>query len=296
VAVELGRYGVWHQAHKWTPELAAGVEKLGYSTIWVGSSPAAELDQVEELLRATNSVVVGTSIVNMWKSDAPTVAASYNRLEAAYPGRFMLGVGIGHPEQSAVYTSPYRTIVDYLDALDEGQVPIERRLLAALGPKVLKLAAERTAGAIPYLTTPAHTREARALIGPDVLLAPEHKVVLETDDQIARLIGRPAVANPYLGLTNYVSNLRRTGYSEEHLADGGSDELIDDLVLHGTAVEIAERLNAHFEAGADHVVVQQLGKEGKDLLIGYEALAAILLRRSSAGPGAGAGARDGVAG
>lgn len=276
MAVQLGRFGVWHQAHKWAPEVAAGLEQLGYGTLWIGGSPAADLRDAEVLLEATNSVVVGTSIVNMWNADPAEVAESYHRLEASHPGRFVLGVGIGHPEQSAVYSSPYTTIVEYLDALDAGKVPVQRRLLAALGPKVLKVAAERTAGAIPYLTTPDHTKAARELIGPGVLLAPEHKVVLETDDDIARSIGRPYVAKPYLGLTNYVSNLRRLGYSEEDLADGGSDRLIDDLVLHGTAVDIADGLTAHLEAGADHVVIQQLGKDGPDLLPGYEALAAVL--------------------
>lgn len=275
MAVELGRFGVWHQAQKWTPEVAAELEQLGYGTLWIGSSPAAHLRDAEVLLEATNSVVIGTSIVNIWKSDPAEVAESYHRLEASHPGRFLLGVGIGHPEQSSVYRSPYAKIVEYLDALDAGKVPKERRMLAALGPKVLRLAAERTLGAIPYLTTPDHTRQARELIGPDVVLAPEHKVVLEIDDDIARSIARSYLAT-YLRLTNYTSNLRRVGYSDEDLADGGSDRLIDDLVLHGTAVEISDGLTAHLEAGADHVAIQQLGKDGTDLLPGYEALASVL--------------------
>jgi probable F420-dependent oxidoreductase len=275
VAVELGRFGVWHPAQRWTPEVAAEVEQLGYGTLWIGGSPAAHLRDAEVLLEATNSVVVGTSVVNMWRADPAEVAESYHRLEASHPGRFLLGVGIGHPEQSAVYSSPYATIVEYLDALDAGKVPKDRRMLAALGPKVLKLAAERTLGAIPYLTTPDHTREARELIGPDVVLAPEHKVVLEIDDDVARSFARPYIES-YLHLTNYTRNLRRVGYSEEDLADGGSDRLIDDLVLHGTAVEISDGLTAHLEAGADHVAIQQLGKDGPDLLPGYEALASVL--------------------
>jgi probable F420-dependent oxidoreductase len=275
VAVELGRFGVWHQAQRWTPEIAAELEQLGYGTLWIGGSPAADLHDAEVLLEATNSVVIGTSIVNMWTADPAEVAESYHRLEASHPGRFLLGVGIGHPEHITVYSSPYTTIVEYLDALDAGEVPKERRMLAALGPKVLKLAAERTLGAIPYLTTPEHTREARELIGRDVLLAPEHKVVLEIDDDIARSLARPYI-EPYLHLTNYTRNLLRVGYSEEDLADGGSDRLIDDLVLHGTAVEISDGLTAHLQAGADHVAVQQLGKEGPDLLPGYEALASVL--------------------
>jgi probable F420-dependent oxidoreductase len=275
VAVELGRFGVWHQAQKWTPEVAAELEQLGYGTLWIGGSPAAHLRDAESLLEATKSVVIGTSIVNVWTADPAEVAESYHRLEASHPGRFLLGVGIGHPEHITVYSSPYTKLVEYLDALDAGKVPKERRMLAALGPKVLKLAAERTLGAIPYLTTPDHTRQARELIGPDVVLAPEHKVVLEMDDDVAHSIARPYI-EPYLHLTNYTSNLRRVGYSEEDLADGGSDRLIDDLVLHGTAVEISDGLTAHLEAGADHVAVQQLGKDGPDLLPGYEALASVL--------------------
>lgn len=276
MAVELGRFGVWHQAGKWTPEVAVELEQLGYATLWIGGSPAADLRDAEVLLEATNSVVVGTSIVNMWQSDATEVAESFHRLEASHPGRFLLGVGIGHPEQTAVYSSPYTTMVEYLDALDAAKVPANRRMLAALGPKALQLAADRTAGAIPYLTTPDHTRSARELMGTAPLLAPEHKVVLEIDDDVARSIGRPAVAEPYLGLTNYTRNLLRIGYAESDLADGGSDRLIDDLVLHGTAVDISDGLTAHLEAGADHVAVQQLGKDGTELLPGYEALATVL--------------------
>jgi probable F420-dependent oxidoreductase len=276
VAVDLGRFGVWHQVQKWGPELAVGLEQLGYGTIWLGASPAADLRDAEVLLASTSSVVVGTSIVNMWTADATAVAESYHRLEAEHPGRFVLGVGIGHRERIDGYKSPYETIVDYLDALDEGKVPMERRALAALGPRVLKLAAARTAGALPYLTTPDHTREARLVIGDGVLLAPEQKVVLETDEEIARSVARDYLAS-YLQLSNYTNNLKRLGYGDDDIADGGSDRLVDALVLHGTAVEIAEGLNAHLEAGADHVVIQQLGKEGPDLLPGYEALATVLL-------------------
>jgi probable F420-dependent oxidoreductase len=275
VAVDLGRFGVWHQAHKWGPELAAGVEQAGYGAIWLGASPTADLRDAEVLLASTDSAVVGTSIVNMWKDDATAVAESYHRLESEHPGRFVLGVGIGHPERNREYKSPYETIVDYLDVLDEAKVPADRRMLAALGPRVLKLSAARTAGALPYLTTPEHTRQAREILGSGVLLAPEQKVVLETDEEIARSVARDYLAS-YLQLSNYASNLKRLGYSDHDIADGGSDDLVDALVLHGTAVEIAEGLNAHFEAGADQVVIQQLGKEGPDLLPGYEALATVL--------------------
>jgi probable F420-dependent oxidoreductase len=276
VAVDLGRFGVWHQAHKWGPELAAGVEQAGYGTLWLGGSPTEDLRDAEVLLASTGNAVVGTSIVNMWKADPAVLAESYHRLEGEHPGRFVLGVGIGHREHTGEYKTPYETIVDYLDALDDGKVPTDRRMLAALGPRVLKLSAERTAGAIPYLTTPEHTRQARETLGAGVLLAPEQKVVLETDDDLARAVARDYLAT-YLKLSNYTSNLKRLGFSDHDLADGGSDDLVDALVLHGTAVEIAEGLKAHLDAGADQVVIQQLGKEGPDLLPGYEALATVLV-------------------
>ena len=277
MAIELGRFGVWHGPQHWGPELAAGLEQAGYGTLWLGASPDADLRDAEVLLASTNSVAVGTSIVNMWKTPAAAVAASYHRLEAEHPGRFLLGVGIGHPEQTGEYRSPYETIVKYLDDLDEAKVPVERRALAALGPKVLHVAGTRTAGALPYLTTPAHTREARRMLGGGVLLAPEQKVVLETDPEIARKTARKRLAS-YLRLRNYTSNLKRLGFTDDDLADGGSDRLVDALVLHGSAVEVAERLKAHLDAGADHVAIQQLGREGIDLLPGYEALATVLLQ------------------
>ncbi|MEU4606917.1 LLM class F420-dependent oxidoreductase [Kribbella sp. NPDC023972] len=273
--MDIGRFGVWHGPQHWGPELAAGLEQAGYGALWLGASPDAGLRAVEVLLASTNSVAVGTSIVNMWKSPAADVAASYHRLEDEHPGRFLLGVGIGHPERTGEYKSPYETIVSYLDELDDAKVPVDRRALAALGPKVLQVAGRRTAGALPYLTTPEHTREARRTLGGGVLLAPEQKVVLETDDEIARTTARDYLAS-YLQLSNYRSNLKRLGFTDADLDDGGSDRLIDALVLHGTAVEIAEGLKAHLEAGADHVAVQQLGREGIDLLPGYEALATVL--------------------
>lgn len=275
MAVELGRFGVWHGPQHWGPELAAGLEQAGYGALWLGASPDAGLRDAEVLLASTNSVAVGTSIVNMWKSPAADVAASYHRLEDEHPGRFLLGVGIGHPERTGEYKSPYDTIVGYLDELDDGKVPADRRALAALGPKVLQVAGSRTAGALPYLTTPEHTREARRTLGGGVLLAPEQGIVLETDGEIARTTARDYLAS-YLQLRNYRSNLKRLGFTDADLDDGGSDRLVDALVLHGSAVEVAEGLEAHLDAGADHVAVQQLGREGIDLLPGYEALATVL--------------------
>ncbi|MGW5195631.1 LLM class F420-dependent oxidoreductase [Kribbella sp. NPDC004138] len=273
--MELGHYGVWHGAQHYGPELAAGLEQAGYGTLWLGSSPEAGLRDAEVLLAATSSVAVGTSIVNIWKSPAADVAASYHRLEDEHPGRFLLGVGIGHREATGEYRSPYRTIVGYLDELDDAKVPADRRALAALGPKVLQLAGARTAGALPYLTTPEHTREARRILGGGVLLAPEQMVVLETDTDIARATARDRLAS-YLQLSNYTANFERLGFTADDFADGGSDRLVDAMVLHGSAVEVAEGLKAHLEAGADHVAIQLLGHEGIDLLPGYEALATVL--------------------
>ena len=276
VTIELGRFGVWQGDYRWTSELAAGIEELGYGAIWLGSSPSGDLELVEQLLDATSRIVVGTSIVNVWKDDPATVAAAYHRVEERHPGRFLLGIGIGHPEQSGSYASPYQTLVRYLDALDTAGVPKDRRALAALRPKVLRLAAERTAGALPYLVTPEHTRRARELLGEGVLLAPEHKVVLETDPERARAIGRPRVAKPYLGLVNYLNSLRELGYTDEDLAGSGSDRLIDDLVLHGTPERIVKGLTAHLDAGADHVVAQVLIGPDDDLLGKHRELAAAL--------------------
>jgi probable F420-dependent oxidoreductase len=254
---ELGRYGVW-TAGAPTPEQAAEIERLGYGAIWVGMSPAAELSFVEPLLAATTTLQVATGIVNIWSAAAEPVAESYHRIEAAHPNRFLLGIGVGHREATTEYRSPYRALVDYLDALDEAGVPTSRRVLAALGPKVLELAAERSAGAHPYLTTPEHTATARELIGPSVFLAPEHKVVLSTDAAAARDTGREAVGF-YLRLSNYVNNWRRLGFSDRDVRPPGSDRLIDSVVAHGTADAVAARLGEHLEAGADQVTIQVLG-------------------------------------
>ncbi|MBK1784766.1 LLM class F420-dependent oxidoreductase [Prauserella cavernicola] len=275
MAVKLGKYGIWRGAGGLTPELAVEVEKLGYGAIWIGGSPPADLELAESLLDATQSIAVATGIVNMWATDAATVGAAYHRVVAKHPDRFLLGVGVGHPEATADYQKPYDKIVSYLDELDEAGVPRDGLVLAALGPKVLKLSAERAAGAHPYLTTPEHTRQARELLGADVLLAPEHKVVLESDPARAREIARPPINMPYLNLRNYANNLRRLGWDDSEITDGGSDRLIDALGLHGDAQTIARGLNAHLEAGADHVCLHNLPDDA-DPLPTYRALAAAL--------------------
>jgi probable F420-dependent oxidoreductase len=272
----LGRFGVWRASALVTPEIAVDLERLGYGTLWLGGSPDGDLRHAEELIEATSTLTLATSIVNMWKDDARTVAASFARIEANHPGRFLLGVGAGHPEATQEYANPYDTLVGYVDVLLGSGVPADSLVLAALGPRVLRLAAERTAGAIPYLVTPEHTRQARAILGAGKVLAPEQKAVLETDPQRARAIGRPRVQRPYLGLVNYTSNLRRLGWSEEDLSDGGSDALIDALVAWGTGDEVAVKLNEHLEAGADHVAVQLLAASDDELTDGYRNLAVAL--------------------
>ncbi|MFO7291632.1 MAG: LLM class F420-dependent oxidoreductase [Acidimicrobiia bacterium] len=261
MAVDLGAYGVWRRARELTTDFARQVEDLGYGTLWVGGSPPADLRIVEELLDATDSLVVATGIVNMWMADADEVAASYHRVAARHPGRFLLGLGIGHPEAIDRYRRPYETMVAYLERLDAAGVPREALVLAALGPKVLRLSAERTAGAHPYLTTPRHTRMAREILGAGPLLAPEQKVILVTDPDEGRRIGREAVGYSYLRLVNYRRSLLREGWTEADLDGGGSDRLIDALVLHGAPQEVTEGLSAHLDAGADHVSVHALGDD-----------------------------------
>jgi probable F420-dependent oxidoreductase len=213
----------------------------------------------------------------MWTNDPADIAKAYQRLASRHGDRFLLGLGVGHPESIGDYRHPYDTMVDYFDQLDAGGVPVERRILAALGPRALRLAADRTIGTHPYLVVPEHTRDARQLLGPDVVIAPEHKVVLDTDVDVVRGIGRPFVAGPYLKLRNYTTNLLRHGYVDTDIAGGGSDRLIDALVLHGTIDAIAAGLHAHFDAGADHVAVQVLTAPGQDPKPAYEQLAHALL-------------------
>ena len=253
----LGRYGVWTMGPV-RPEQAAEIERLGYGAAWVGGSPQSGLDFAEPILANTKSLALATGIVNIWSAPAPPVAKSYHRIEEAYPGRFLLGIGVGHPEHTQEYRNPYEALVAYLVELDKHGVPDSRRVIAALGPKVLKLAAQRSAGAHPYLTTPEHTARARELVGTSVFLAPEHKVVLSTDAGEARELGRQAVGF-YLGLSNYVNNWKRLGFTDADVTPPGSDKLIDAVVAHGNADEVAQRLDEHLEAGADHVAIQVLG-------------------------------------
>jgi probable F420-dependent oxidoreductase len=263
---DLGRFGVWLPTRSITPELAKKIESLGYGAVWIGGSPDADLAWVDPALAQTSSLQLATGIVNIWSAPAPEVAESYARIESAYPGRFLLGIGAGHREHTQEYVKPYDALVGYLDELDAAMVPTSRRVLAALGPRVLRLAAERSAGAHPYLTTPEHTAKARELVGNSVFLAPEHKVMLTTDAEEARARGRETVGH-YFGLSNYVNNWLRLGFTQDDVTKPGSDRLIDAVVAHGTPEAIARRLNAHVDAGADHVAIQVVGGWKEETLL-----------------------------
>jgi probable F420-dependent oxidoreductase len=263
---DLGRYGAWLATRSITPKLAARIESLGYGAAWIGGSPDADLAWVDPALAQTTSLQLATGIVNIWSAPAAPVAESFQRIESAHPGRFLLGIGVGHREHTQEYVKPYDALVGYLDELDAAMVPTSRRVLAALGPRVLTLAAQRSAGAHPYLTTPEHTAKAREQVGKSVFLAPEHKVVLTTDRDEARAVGRQTVEH-YLGLSNYVNNWLRLGFTEADVRKPGSDRLIDAVVAYGTAEAITKRLNEHLEAGADHVAIQVLGGWNEETLL-----------------------------
>lgn len=254
----LGRFGSFGRGV--TPQQATEIEALGYGAVWVGGSPPAALSWVEPILQATTTLCVATGIVNIWSAPAQRVAESFHRIEAAYPGRFLLGIGVGHAEMISEYRKPYNALVEYLDRLDDYGVPANRRVVAALGPRVLGLSARRSAGAHPYLTTPEHTARARELIGPSAFLAPEHKVVLTTDSARARTVGRQAL-DMYFNLANYRNNWKRLGFTDNEVSRPGSDRLVDAVVAYGTPDAIAARLNEHLLAGADHVPIQVLTED-----------------------------------
>lgn len=254
----LGRFGSFGRGV--TPQQATEIEALGYGAVWVGGSPPAALSWVEPILQATTTLCVATGIVNIWSAPAQRVAESFHRIEAAYPGRFLLGIGVGHAEMISEYRKPYNALVEYLDRLDDYGVPANRRVVAALGPRVLGLSARRSAGAHPYLTTPEHTARARELIGPSAFLAPEHKVVLTTDSARARTVGRQAL-DMYFNLANYRNNWKRLGFTDDEVSRPGSERLVDAVVAYGTPDAIAARLNEHLLAGADHVPIQVLTED-----------------------------------
>jgi probable F420-dependent oxidoreductase len=257
----IGRHGIFSialrsddsQRHGELGEAAAELEELGFGALWLGGSSAVH--HAVPLVEATERITVATSIQSIWQYDAAETAARYAEVEAAHPGRFLLGLGVSHAKFTDQYHRPYSALVAYLDALDPAGVPADRRVLAALGPRTLKLSRDRAAGAIPYLVTAEHTAQAREVLGDAPLLAPELKVVLETDPVRARELARDALAL-YLGLPNYTRNLLRLGFTEDDLADGGSDRLVDALFAWGDEDRIRERIDSYHRAGADHVALQ----------------------------------------
>ena len=268
----LGSVGLWRGGSLLTPDMAAAVERLGYGAIWIGGSPDADLAIAEQLLDATERITIATGIVNIWTAPATEVAASFHRLDKTHPGRFVLGVGIGHPESiGAQYRKPYSALVAYLDTLDAEGVPAHRRVISALGPRTLELSAERAAGTHPYLTTPAHTRFAREVVGPGTLIAPEQRLVPTTDTAAARAAGR-AFLSGYLRLSNYRRTLESHGFTAADLDDDARDAAVDALAPRGTPAELAAPVRGHLDAGADHVCVQLLPAR-EDPLPALEALA-----------------------
>jgi probable F420-dependent oxidoreductase len=235
--------------------MAVEIEDLGYGTIWQGGSPSADLRLAEKLLSRTDRIVVATGIVNIWNSDPSELADSYFRIEQMHPNRLLLGIGSGHREATPQRARPLEAMTRFLDVLDERGVPLDRRVLSALGPRMLGIARERSSGTHPYLTVPAQTAEARAVLGPGALIAPEQTVVFDADPTTARTSGREFLAN-YLRLVNYTSNMLRADFVEQDVADGGSDRLIDAIVVNGDEAALARAVQEHLDAGADHVCIQ----------------------------------------
>ena len=270
----LGRVGIWTFALDLQPvararEVAAELEELGYGAIWIPDAVGRDpLVHAALLLGGTNRIAVGTGIAQIYGRDPMTMTGGWKTITEAFPGRFVLGLGVSHQPmveglRGQTYGPPLTAMREYLERMDTAMYvaaePTEppRRVLAALGPKMLALAAERADGAHPYNVPPEHTARAREILGPEKLLAPEQAVLLETDPVEARRIARGHLAI-YLDLPNYMNNLRRFGVTDDDIADGGSDRLVDTLVAWGDVDAVRARVQAHLDAGADHVAVQVL--------------------------------------
>jgi probable F420-dependent oxidoreductase len=263
--MRLGEFGVWTtyraigEVH--AAEAAKLVEDLGFGTFWLGGSP--QLPALWPLLESTERIVVATGILNVWASEPERVASDFAELEARFPRRVLLGIGIGHPEATSQYSRPMAAMQSFLDGLDAASAPVprSRRCLAALGPKMLKLSAERSLGAHSYFVPVGHTQAARETLGETAILAPELACVLDDDLDSARAKAR-TYASLYLGLRNYTNNLLNHGFGEQDIADGGSDRLLDAIIPHGSAEEIATAARRHLSAGADHVCLQTVAVDG----------------------------------
>ncbi|MBV8950712.1 MAG: LLM class F420-dependent oxidoreductase [Actinobacteria bacterium] len=289
--VDLGRVGIWTFALNLVPshraaELVRRLEELGYGTLWMPDALARDpLVQSALLLSDTQTLRVGTGIASIYGRDAVTMAAGWRTVSEAFPGRFVLGLGVSHAPMveglfQREYARPVTTMRAYLERMDAAPFmglapPVPpRRVLAALGPRMLALAAEKADGAHPYLVTPEHSAFARERLGPGKILAPEQGVVLERDPAEARRIARAHLAI-YLSLPNYVNNFRRLGFTEDDASGGGSDRLVDGVVAWGGVEDVAARVRAHHAAGADHVALQVLTPDPQSVpLEQWEQLAA----------------------
>jgi len=278
--MDLGRIGLWTfqldlQPMSVAQETMAELEALGYGTVWIPEAVGREpFASAAMLLAGASAIKVATGIASIHARTAMTMQAGWKTISEAYPGRFLLGLGVSHqPMVEFVhrqgYDKPYSTMVSYLDAMDSGRFiaaePSQppQRVLAALGPKMLLLSAERGLGAHPYFVPVEHTAVAREVLGTGPLLLPEQAVVFETDPDKAREIARRYMA-VYLGLPNYTNNLRRLGWTEEDIT-APTDALVDAIVAWGTLDQILTRIRAHFDAGADHVSVQVLPADPRAL-------------------------------
>lgn len=264
-------------------DAATELEELGYARLWFSGGFGEDVaPRFREILDGTRRIGVASGIVSIWHSSPPEVAAFAEDAERAHPGRFLLGLGASHAvvveSGGTDYRKPYSKMVDYLDGLDAAGLSPERRVLAALGPRMLQLSHDRSAGAHPYFVPAEHTAEARAAIGPDRLLAPEVAVVLDADATTARATARQYTSG-YLALPNYTNNLRRFGWTDDDLAGGGSDRLVDALIPWGTVETVASGLEKHYQAGADEVAIQVLngGDDTSFPADEFRALAAVLI-------------------
>jgi len=271
--MDLGSIGIWSSALRndgdvsQVAEAAAELEDLGYGALWFpGGPPEGFAERIELLLGATNRVGVASGIASIWTHSASTLASQCALFEKSHPGRFLLGLGVSHAHAVAAaglqYQRPLSKMVSFLDELDEGSTKVakDRRILAALGPRMLQLARERSLGAHPYLVNPEHTRRVREAVGHDAIVAPEQMVVLDTNPDSARAVARQGIAR-YLAAPNYTNNLARLGFSPADIENGGSDRLVDEIVAWGDVGKIMQRIGEHHDAGADHVCVQVLAAD-----------------------------------
>jgi probable F420-dependent oxidoreductase len=262
--MNLTKYGVWIARSLSEADYGAAAklaEDLGFGALWLGASP--RLTAIRPMLEASQRLVIATGIVNIWAYEPAVLAQEFAELEQHFPGRVLLGIGIGHAEATSEYQKPLTKTREFLDGIAAAPTPVprERMVLAALGPKMLDLSFERALGTHPYFTPVEHTRLARERLGAQALVAPELAVVVDEDHDRARATARK-YSQMYLDRANYTGNLKRLGWVDEDVANGGSDRLIDAVVPHGSAAQLALAVQDHLDAGADHVCVQPVGVNG----------------------------------